>query len=244
MPYVGAGVAGSAVNMDKILMRKILAFHDIPQVPFVTALRSQWTAEPEAVLDQAERALRYPMFVKPANAGSSVGVSKVSDRQELAAGLSCAARYDRRLLIEEGVNAREIEVAVLGNDEPETSVPGEVIACNAFYDYKAKYIDNKSRTMIPAELSAEQRAAIDELAKTAYGATDCAGLARVDFFISRDDGRIYLNEINTLPGFTQISMYAKLMEASGLAMPQLLDRLVALALARHADRRQNAITWQ
>lgn len=241
LPYVGAGVTGSAVGMDKIMMRKILAYHHIPQVRFTTVLRSALEKEPEQVMTAIEAALPYPMFVKPANAGSSVGVSKVSERSDLLSALQAAAQYDRKVLIEEGINAREIEVAVLGNDLPEASVPGEIIASNAFYDYKAKYIDNKSTSIIPAEVTEEQKAAILALALQAYSAMDCAGLARVDFFISKDDGSIYLNEINTLPGFTKISMYAKLWAASGLPMPQLLDRLVDLAFAKFEDRQKNNI---
>ncbi len=241
LPYVGAGVAGSAVGMDKIFMRKILAYHQIPQVHFTTL--SRWSIESDMAkaLDQVEEALPYPMFVKPANAGSSVGISKVKDRAELAAGLLLASKYDGKVLIEQGLNVREIEVAVLGNDQPKASVAGEIIACNDFYDYKAKYVDNRSVAQIPAQLTPEQAQTIDSLAKTAYLALDGAGLARVDFFIDKADGAIYLNEINTLPGFTEISMYAKLWEASGLPMTKLLDELVDLAFARFRDRQKNCI---
>ena len=241
LPYVGAGVGGSAVGMDKIFMRKILAFHQIPQVRFTTLLREQILADTHLAAEQAERTLTYPMFVKPANAGSRVGVSKAKNHAELQQALLLASQYDRKILVEQGHNVREIEVAVLGNDRPEASVAGEIIASNDFYDYKAKYVDNKSVAQIPADLTSKERETIDQLAKAAYQALDCAGLARVDFFISKDDGRIYLNEINTLPGFTEISMYAKLWQASGLPMTKLLDELVDLAFERFQDRQKNCI---
>ena len=181
------------------------------------------------------------MFVKPANAGSSVGISKAKNHGELQQALLLASQYDRKILIEQGLNVREIEVAVLGNDSPKASVAGEIIASNDFYDYKAKYVDNKSVAQIPANLTREEQETIDRFAKEAYQALDCAGLARVDFFIGKDDGRIYLNEINTLPGFTEISMYAKLWQSSGLSMTKLLDELVDLAFERFRDRQKNCI---
>lgn len=241
LPYVGAGVAGSAVGMDKILMRKILAYHQIPQVHFTTLLRSHIESDMAEALDQVEAALAYPMFVKPANAGSSVGISKVKNRSELKDGLLLASKYDRKILIEQGLEVREIEVAVLGNEQPKASVAGEIIACNDFYDYKAKYVDNRSIAQIPAQLTPEQAETISDLAKKAYLALDSAGLARVDFFIDKQDGGIYLNEINTLPGFTEISMYAKLWAATGLTMTALLDALVDLAFERFRDRQKNCI---
>lgn len=241
LPYIGAGVAGSAVGMDKIFMRKLLAYHQIPQVRFTTLPRRSIEVDAAQAVAQVEQALPYPMFVKPANAGSSVGISKVKNRAELEAGLLLASKYDRKVLIEQGHNVREIEVAVLGNDEPKVSFAGEIIACNDFYDYKAKYVDNKSVAQIPAQLSKVEAETIANLAKAAYLVLDCAGLARVDFFIDKEDGRIYLNEINTLPGFTEISMYAKLWEASGLPMTALLDKLVELAFERFQDRQKNCI---
>jgi len=241
VPYVGAGVAGSAIGMDKVLMRKILAYHQIPQVAFTTVEREQLRRAAAQTVAQIETVLSYPMFVKPANGGSSVGISKVKNNTELLQGLTLAAQYDRKLLIEQGIDAREIEIAVLGNGEPQVSLPGEIQSSNEFYDYKAKYIDNKSIAVIPAALSQEKIVAIQTLAKQAYSALDCEGLARVDFFIDRQTDAIYLNEINTLPGFTEISMYPKMWEAAGLPISKLLSRLVELAEARYADRCCNMI---
>ena len=241
VPYVGAGVAGSAISMDKVVMRKILAYHNIPQVAFTTVLRSQVEKNVAEAVQQVEEALPYPVFVKPANGGSSVGISKAKDSAELMQALQLAARYDRKILVEQGVDVREIEISVLGNEAPKVSLPGEIKASNEFYDYKAKYIDNKSVAQIPAELPAETIAAIQKLAVEAYLALECEGFARVDFFVERQTGRIYLNEINTLPGFTEISMYPKLWEAVGLPIAQLLTNLVELAELRYADRSKNSI---
>lgn len=241
VPYVGAGVAGSAISMDKVVMRKILAYHNIPQVAFTTVLRSQVEKNVAEAVKQVEEALPYPVFVKPANGGSSVGISKAKDSAELMQALQLAARYDRKILVEQGVDVREIEISVLGNEAPKVSLPGEIKASNEFYDYKAKYIDNKSVAQIPAELPAETIAAIQKLAVEAYLALECEGFARVDFFVERQTGRIYLNEINTLPGFTEISMYPKLWEAVGLPIAQLLTNLVELAELRYADRSKNSI---
>lgn len=243
IPYVGAGVSGSAVGMDKILMRKILAFHDIPQTKFVCVSRHEVESDIEKVVAEAESKLKYPIFVKPANAGSSVGITKAHDPESLRAGITEAAKFDRRLLLEEGVNAREIEISVMGNDEPVCACAGEIIASNEFYDYKAKYIDNKSVAVIPAEITAEEYEKIVSYAKTAYQALDCAGLGRMDFFINRDNGAILLNEINTLPGFTEISMYAKLWAQSGLGFSELLDKLLAYAFERFQDKRRNVIDF-
>ena len=241
VPYVGAGVAGSAISMDKVVMRKILAYHNIPQVAFTTVLRSQVEKNVAEAVQQVEEALPYPVFVKPANGGSSVGISKAKDSAELMQALQLAARYDRKILVEQGVDVREIEISVLGNEAPKVSLPGEIKASNEFYDYKAKYIDNKSVAQIPAELPAETIAVIQKLAVEAYLALECEGFARVDFFVERQTGRIYLNEINTLPGFTEISMYPKLWEAVGLPIAQLLTNLVELAELRYADRSKNSI---
>lgn len=241
VPYVGAGVAGSAISMDKVVMRKILAYHNIPQVAFTTVLRSQVEKNMAEAVQQVEEALPYPVFVKPANGGSSVGISKAKDSAELMQALQLAARYDRKILVEQGVDVREIEISVLGNEAPKVSLPGEIKASNEFYDYKAKYIDNKSVAQIPAEVPAETIAAIQKLAVEAYLALECEGFARVDFFVERQTGRIYLNEINTLPGFTEISMYPKLWEAVGLPIAQLLTNLVELAELRYADRSKNSI---
>lgn len=241
VPYVGAGVAGSAIGMDKVIMRKIFSYHQIPQVAFTTVLRTQVEQNIEQVVEQVETELCYPVFVKPANGGSSVGISKARNREELSGALQLAARYDRKLLVEQGVDAREIEISVLGNEQPQVSLPGEIQSSNEFYDYKAKYIDNKSISVIPAELPAKVISAIQRLAVEAYQALDCEGFARVDFFIERQSGQLYLNEINTLPGFTEISMYPKMWEASGLSTENLLEQLVTLAELRYADRSKNSV---
>lgn len=243
IPYVGAGVTGSAVGMDKILMRKILAFHDIPQTEFVCVSRHEVESDIDKVISEAEEKLKYPIFVKPANAGSSVGISKAHDTDSLRTGIATAAKFDRRLLLEQGVNAREIEISVMGNDEPVCACAGEIIASNEFYDYKAKYIDNKSVAVIPAEITAEEYEKIVFYAKEAYQALDCAGLGRMDFFIDRDNGNIYLNEINTLPGFTEISMYAKLWANTGLDFSNLLDKLLEYAFLRFQDKKRNVIDF-
>ncbi|MFZ2487929.1 MAG: D-alanine--D-alanine ligase family protein [Anaerolineae bacterium] len=244
LPYVGCGVTASAVGMDKVICKAVFAAHGLPQVPYVTVKRAQWDAEPEAVLNSVEAALRYPLFVKPANMGSSVGVSKASDRAGLQAALREAARYDRKLVVEQGIDAREIEVSVLGNDEPMASLPGEIVPSREFYDYTAKYIDDDSALLIPAPLTPEQTAIVQQLAVAAFLAVDGAGLARVDFLLDRQSGELYLNEVNTLPGFTSISMYPKLWEASGLPFPQLIDRLVDLAQQRHQDKSRSETSFQ
>ncbi|MCS7222498.1 MAG: D-alanine--D-alanine ligase [Anaerolineae bacterium] len=237
VPYVGCGVASSAVGMDKALMKELFIARELPVVRYRVVLRRRWEAEPESVVREMEATLPYPMFVKPANLGSSVGVTKAHNRDELIAGLTEAARYDRKLLVEEGVDgAREIECSVLGNDEPQASIPGEVVPSHEFYDYAAKYLNGTSQLLIPAPLSPDQTRQVQELAIAAFRAVDGAGMARVDFLLSRDDGRIYVNEVNTIPGFTNISMYPKLWEASGLPYPALVDRLIELAFERHAER--------
>ena len=233
--YVGAGVVGSAVGMDKGIFKDVMIANGIPVVESVFALRSEIEADMNAVIEKIET-LGYPVFVKPANMGSSVGVSKCDNRSSLGEGLMEAAAYDRRILIERGINAREIEISVLGNDNPEASVPGEVEPSREFYSYESKYIDGTSGLLIPAPLSEERAELMRQIAVKAYKAIDCAGMARVDFMIDKDDDKFYLNEVNTLPGFTEISMYPKLWEASGLSYPQLVDRLIELALERKADR--------
>ncbi len=233
--YVGAGVVGSAVGMDKGIFKDVMIANGIPVVESVFALRSEIEADMNAVIEKIET-LGYPVFVKPANMGSSVGVSKCDNRSSLGEGLMEAAAYDRRILIERGINAREIEISVLGNDDPQASVPGEVEPSREFYSYESKYIDGTSGLLIPAPLSEERAELMRQIAVKAYKAIDCAGMARVDFMIDKDDDKFYLNEVNTLPGFTEISMYPKLWEASGLSYPQLVDRLIELALERKADR--------
>ena len=234
--YVGAGVLGSSVGMDKGLFRDVMRVNHIPQVETIIVLRKEITQNIEEVLARAEVMAPYPLFTKPANLGSSVGISKCINRSELIEGIMDAARYDRRILIERGVRAREIEVSVLGNDDPVASVPGEIIPSGDFYSYEAKYIDSRSQLLIPAPISFETSQQVRELAVRAYLAVDCAGMARADFLLDKDTGELFLNEINTLPGFTKISMYPKLWEASGLAFPELVDRLIELALERRAER--------
>jgi D-alanine-D-alanine ligase len=239
VPYVGAGVLASAVGMDKALFKDVMRAHGIPVVDFQVITRSRWEQEPDAVLRELESVLRYPCFVKPANLGSSVGISKARNRAELTAGLREAAEYDRRLLVEDAINAREIEVSVLGNDDPVASVAGEVIPSREFYDYAAKYQDgDASRLIIPAPISPELKKQVQSLAMAVFRAIDGSGMARVDFLLDRETERLYVNEANTIPGFTAISMYPKLWAASGLSYSQLIDRLIGLALERYEDKRR------
>jgi len=233
VPYVGCGVAASAVGMDKGLMKAAFAHADLPIVPWRLVRRGDWQAQPAAIVARLEAALQYPMFVKPANLGSSVGISKAVDRATLGEAIGVAAGYDRRIIVEQGIDAREIEISVLGNDRPRTSVPGEVIPSNEWYDYDAKYLSGASRIVIPADLPAATAAAIAQLAIRAFEAIDGAGLARVDFLLDRTTGAVFLNEVNTMPGFTSVSMYAKMWQASGLSYAALVDELIALAFERH-----------
>jgi len=239
IPYVGAGVLASAVGMDKVLFKDLMRAHNIPVADYRLVLRSRWERDPETVMDELEAAFPYPMFVKPANLGSSVGVTKAHNRAELAAGLAEAAQYDRRLLVERGLDAREIEVSVLGNEDPIASVPGEIIPSREFYDYAAKYLDNASELLIPAPIPPETAERARELALRVYRAVDGAGMARVDFLLERTTGELYVGEINTIPGFTAISMYPKLWEASGIPYSELIDRLIQLALERHAQKQRS-----
>jgi D-alanine-D-alanine ligase len=236
LAYVGAGVVGSAVGMDKGIFKDVMHYQGIPVVESVVVLRSEIETNMPEVLSKAEKLAGYPLFVKPANLGSSVGISKCLGRSDLVEGLLEAARYDRRVLVERGVNGREIEVSVLGNDDPQASVPGEILPSREFYSYEAKYVDGTSGLLIPAPIPEQTADRVRELAVRAYRAIDCAGMARVDFLLDKDSGELYLNEVNTIPGFTQISMYPKLWEASGLPYPALVDRLVELALERKAER--------
>ena len=236
LAYVGAGVTGSSVGMDKGVFKDVMRANDIPTVESVIVLRSEVEKNIEAVICQAEAVGPYPLFVKPANLGSSVGITKCNNRADLGEGLMEAAAYDRRVLVERGVNAHEIEVSVLGNDAPQTSILGEVLPSREFYSYESKYVDGTSGLLIPAPLPDETAEKIRQMAVTAYKAIDCAGMARVDFFVEKATGEIYLNEVNTIPGFTSISLYPKLWEASGLPYTKLVDRLVELALERKADR--------
>jgi D-alanine-D-alanine ligase len=244
IPYVGAGVAASAVGMDKILFKDIMLAHELPMVPYVAIKRKDWERSPDETVARIEAEIGYDCFVKPANLGSSVGISKAHDEAELRVALDEASRYDRKLLVEQAVDAREIEVSVLGNDEPLASVPGEIVPSNEFYDYAAKYLDGESDLLIPAPIPEEMAEQIRKVAVDAYLAIDCAGMARVDFLLDRHSGRVYLNEVNTLPGFTPISMYPKLWEASGVSYPELINRLIELALERHRDKSRSATSYQ
>jgi D-alanine-D-alanine ligase len=234
--YVGAGVLGSAVGMDKALFRDVMLANQIPVVNSMLVLRSKIETALQAVLDQAESLSGYPLFVKPANLGSSVGITKCYSRSDLVEGLLEASRYDRRVLIQRAVNAREIEVSVLGNDSPIASIPGEIIPSREFYSYEAKYIDGTSKLIIPAPIEEETADLARELAVRAVTAIDCSGMARVDFLLDKDNGELLLNEVNTIPGFTKISMYPKLWEASGIPYPELIDRLISLGMERKAER--------
>jgi D-alanine-D-alanine ligase len=239
IPYVGAGVLASAVGMDKGMMKIAFAGRGLPVCPYRVVLRHEWDASRTALTGDLERALGYPMFVKPANLGSSVGISKAKNAAELADAMALAGSFDRKIVIEAAVpDAREIECAVLGNDTPEASVPGEIIPSREFYDYESKYLDEGSRTVIPADLPPDLAADVQRLSIEAFKAIDGAGMSRVDFLLSRRDNALFLNEVNTIPGFTTISMFAKLWAATGVGYPALLDRLIALALERHAEKQQ------
>ncbi len=232
LPYVGAGVLASSASMDKDVMKRLCKERGLPIVEFLVVSRGEF--QPEEICKR----LRYPMFVKPANLGSSVGVSKAKDCEQLKAALDLAAQYDRKIIVEQGIEGREFECAVLGNDEPAAAIPCEVLPSREFYDYEDKYILNKARTVLPADLSTEQTAEIQRLAVQCYKAVGCEGMARVDFLMETSSGRIYVNEINTVPGFTAISMFPKMWEASGIPYPELIDRLIELAMERHRSRQE------
>ena len=240
LPYVGAGVTASAVGMDKAVARSLFAGCGLPMLPYRVLLSRAWESNPGDVVADCEQALHYPMFSKPANLGSSVAVSKVRNRAELEAGLNEAARYDRKVIVEQGIEAREIEVSVLGNDTRIVSLPGEIIPSREFYSYAAKYLDNASQLLIPAPLSAEEVETIQQIALEACAIVDCAGMARVDFLMDKHSGEIWLNEINTIPGLTGMSPYGKMWQASGLSYPELCDRLIEYALERFEDRQRSA----
>jgi D-alanine-D-alanine ligase len=244
IPYVGAGVLGSAAGMDKDIMKSLFIAAGIPIVKHVTILRSWWENDPKQVQKRIESKLTYPVFVKPANLGSSLGISKAHNRKELGPAIEEAAKFDRKIVVEQGVGgkkekAREIECSVLGNDEPSASVPGEIVPGKEFYDYTAKYVDEGSQLIIPAKLTKSETKKVQDLAVAAFQAVDCSGLARVDFLMDPKTRKIYLNEINTMPGFTAISMYPKLWAASGLAYADLIDRLIQLGIERHEDKKKN-----
>ncbi len=236
LPYVGCGVAASAVSMDKALMKAAFSATNLPLLPWLLVLRHSWQHNPQAVYEQIEARLSYPVFVKPANMGSSVGVSRASERAELADALSEAALYDRRIVVEQGIEAREIEVSVLGNSEPTASIPGEVVPAGEWYDYSAKYLSSRSQITIPAPIAPDLIERVRALAISGFEAVDGAGLARIDFLLDKQTGDLWLNEANTMPGFTPVSMYAKMWAASGLEYPALLDRLIALAFERYQEK--------
>jgi len=246
LPYVGAGVLGSAAGMDKDIMKSLFRAAGLPIVKHVTFLRSEWEASPKKMQKLIESKLKYPVFVKPANLGSSVGISKAHDRKELGPAIDEAAKFDRKIVIEQGVGgkqkAREIECAVLGNDQPEASVPGEIIPSKEFYDYDAKYLDEGSQLIIPAKLTKSETKKVQQLAIGAFKAVDCSGLARVDFLMEPKSRKVYLNEINTMPGFTSISMYPKMWAATGIPYAQLIERLIQLGVERHQDKKKNQYT--
>lgn len=235
LPYVGSGVLASAVSMDKAMMKSVFATEGLPGVAYEVVTSRQWEREPERWLCRIEGCLAYPVFVKPCNMGSSVGISRATDRAELRASLDLAARFDRRIIVEQGVDAREVECGVLGNDSPEVSVPGEIVPHHEFYDFEAKYTAGLADLVIPAQLGTDQTEQVRELARRAFVAVDAAGLARVDFFVLRDSGDVLVNEINTIPGFTATSMYPRLWEASGVPYAELLDRLIRLAVERYEE---------
>ncbi|MDR4944992.1 D-alanine--D-alanine ligase [Neobacillus cucumis] len=242
LPYVGNGVLASAAGMDKVLMKNIFAQAGLSQVNYVSFIKSEWAKAKEEVYTRVEEQLGYPCFVKPANLGSSVGISKCSNRAELDAAFVEAFQFDRKVIIEEGVVAREVEIAVLGNDEPECSVVGEIVPKKDFYDYKAKYEDGDTGLIIPADISEEEYAEMKEMAVGAFKALDCSGLVRADFFLTKD-GKLLINEVNTMPGFTPFSMFPLLWKHSGLEYPQLIERLVQLAQERHAEKQQIKYTF-
>jgi D-alanine-D-alanine ligase len=236
IPYVGAGVLGSAVAMDKDVAKRLLNEAGIAVVPWVTVQRWRWEKEPEAIKAEIEKSFMYPVFVKPATLGSSVGMTKVHNTEELGPALNLACEFGMKILVEKAVSAREIEVSVLGNHDPRASVPGEIVPHREFYDYTAKYLEDGTKLLIPAELTPGQVQKIQSTAVAAFRVLELSGMARVDFFLEKDDERIYLNEVNTIPGFTSISMYPKLWEASGIGFRELIDKLIQLAFEQHKEK--------
>ncbi len=247
IPYVGAGVLGSAAGMDKDVMKCLFRNAGLPIVKHVTLLRREWEEQPKRAQRRVESALKYPVFVKPANLGSSVGITKAHNSAELPAAINEAAKFDRKIIVEQGVGgkkakARELECSVLGNDNPQASIVGEVIPIKEFYDYDAKYLDEGSELLIPARLTKTQMKQVQQMAVRSFQAVDCSGLGRVDFLMEPGTGKIYVNEINTMPGFTSISMYPKLWAATGVSYPELIDRLIQLGFERHQEKLRNRYT--
>ena len=242
--YIGAGVLGASVGMDKVLFKDVMRTNNIPVVESVTVTRSQIQSSMNQVIAEIEKNLSFPVFVKPANLGSSVGITKCRTRSDLFEGLLEAAQFDRRILVERGVNGREIEVSVLGNEDARASIAGEIRPCDDFYSYDAKYINEGSELIIPAPIDADTMQKVQEYSVKAYKAIDCAGMARVDFLLDRDTNEVYLNEVNTIPGFTKISMYPKLWAASGITYPELVQELINLAMKRKAERDATVRTYR
>ena|SRR3990167_3977190 len=241
IPYVGSGVLGSALGMDKVIMKTVFRQGGLAIPDFIWCWRSQWQNNPDVIKKEIDTKLHYPIFVKPANLGSSVGISKVKSPDQLKAAMDLAAKYDRKIIIEAGIDgAREIEIAILGNQQPKASIAGEIFSANEFYDYDAKYLNDRSYTQIPADLPGSIVSKLQTLAIQAFQLINCEGLARVDFLMRKSDSAIFISEINTLPGFTQISMYPKLWEASGISYSNLIDKLIELALERHQDILKNS----
>lgn len=237
LPYVGNGVLASATGMDKVVMKQLFEIAGLPQVPYTYFIRSEWANEQEAILARCEEKLEWPLFVKPANLGSSVGINKATNREELVKAIEIALQYDRKIVIEQGIVAREIELAVLGNDFPEVSVPGEIKPVTEFYDYDSKYKDGSTALIIPAELPSETVSSLQELAKRSFKAIDGSGLVRADFFVTADNS-IYINEVNTMPGFTPVSMYPLLWQHTNVSYPELINRLITLAIERFEEKQQ------
>src|SRR3982074_3718391 len=242
LPFVGAGVLGSAIRMDKDVAKKLMQVAGIPVVPWIAVQRADWERDPQAIRRAIEKKFKYPVFAKPATLGSSVGMTKVHSRAELGPALDLAAEFAMKIMVERAVSAREIEVSVLGNHDPRASIPGEIVPHREFYDYAAKYLEEGTRLLIPAKLNRAQVKRFQEYAVRAFRALECLGMARVDFFLEHRTGRILLNEINTIPGFTSISMYPNLWEASGFSYRNLLDRLIDLALAQHREKQRTKYT--
>ena len=236
LPFVGAGVLGSAIGMDKDVSKRLLQAAKIPVVPWITVYRSDWERDPKAIQKEIEKKFNYPVFVKPAALGSSVGMTKVHSRSELAPALNLASEFAMKILVEKSVNAREIEVSVLGNHDPKASVPGEIVPHREFYDYTAKYLEEGTKLLIPAKLETAQIKKIQKYAISAFRALELSGMARVDFFLEKKGSKLYLNEVNTIPGFTSISMYPKLWEASGIPFRELIDKLIELAMEVHREK--------
>ncbi len=244
LPYVGSGVLASAVGMDKATMKTVFQAYGFPVVDYVPVIRATWERDPDAVIATVEGRVPYPCFVKPGNLGSSVGITKARDTEQLKAALNLAAEFGSRMLVERAVDARELECGVLGNDEPSASVVGEIVPAREFYDYQAKYYDSATQFIIPAEIDGETQRRVQHLARAAFAAVGASGMARVDFFLDRSNGGLYLNEINTIPGFTAMSVYPRLWAASGVPYPELIDRLIQLAIQRHDDEARNRTHYE